>query len=304
MRSILQNPRYTGYQVWNKQRRDEILIDVHDVGLGHQTRMRWNDPSDWVWSEEPSHEALVTREDWEAVQARFRSNKRRYTRTPKKGRQYLLAGRLSCGQCGRRMEGTWNHDRPYYRCQIPRDDASNNRDHPATVYVREDSIVPHLDSWVGELFTDEHLDDTCAKLAAAAQPDTDQEAQERQIRDRIRKLAHELDSYRAIVRSEPEAASTVGRWIAETNQERRRLEALLGRTPTTRLTTEDVKAVVASLQDITATLAAADPADKAKVYAEMGIDITYHQDGRVVVESRPRVVESSVGERTRTSTGL
>ncbi len=163
--------------------------------------------------------------------------------------------------------------------------------------------MPHLDSWVGELFTDEHLDDTCAKLAAAAQPDTDQEAQERQIRDRIRKLTHELDSYRAIVRSEPEAASTVGRWIAETNQERRRLEALLGRTPTTRLTSEDVKAVVASLQDITATLAAADPADKAKVYAEMGIDITYHQDGRVVVESRPRVVESSVGERTRTSTG-
>lgn len=49
----------------------------------------------------------------------------------------------------------------------------------------------------------------------------------------------------------------------------------------------------------TATLAAADPADKARVYAEMGIDIIYHQDGRVVVESRPRLAESSVGERTR-----
>ena len=146
------------------------------------------------------------------------------------------------------MEGTWNHDRPYYRCQIPRDDASNNPDHPATVYVREDSIVPHLDSWVGELFTDEHLDDTCAKLAAAAQPDTDREAQERQTRDRIRKLDQELDSYRAIVRSEPEAASSVGKWIAETNQERRRLETLLGQTPTTRLTAEDVKALVASLR--------------------------------------------------------
>ena len=95
----------------------------------------------------------------------------------------------------------------------------------------------------------------------------------------------------------------MGKWIAETNQERRRLEALLGRTPTTKLTAEDIKALVASLQDITAALAAADPADKAKVYAEMGIDITYHQDGRVVVESRPRVVESGVGERTRTSTG-
>ncbi len=45
--------------------------------------------------------------------------------------------------------------------------------------------------------------------------------------------------------------------------------------------------------------AAANPTDKAKVYAEMGIDITYHQDGRVVVESRPRVVESVVGEPFR-----
>ncbi len=155
---------------------------------------------------------------------------------------------------------------------------------------------------MAELFTDEHLDDTCAKLADAAQPDSDQEAQERQIRERIRKLDEELDSYRTIVRTEPEAASTVGKWIAETSQERRRLEAVLGRTPSTRLTAADVKALVASPQDITATLAAADPGDKAKVYAEMGIDITYHHDGRVVVESQPRVVESGVGERTRTST--
>ncbi len=65
--------------------------------------------------------------------------------------------------------------------------------------------------------------------------------------------------------------------------------------PTTRLTSDDIKGPVASLRDITATLAAADPGEKAKVYAEMGIDVTYHQDGRVVVESRPRGVESGVG---------
>jgi hypothetical protein len=53
---------------------------------------------------------------------------------------------------------------------------------------------------------------------------------------------------------------------------------------------------VPASQDIIATRAATDPADKAKVYAEMGIDIAYHQDRRVVVESRPRVAESSVGE--------
>ena len=220
--------------------------------------LRWNDPSDWIWSEESSHEALVTREEWEAVQARFRTNKRRYTRTPKEGRQYVLAGRLTCGQCERRMEGTWNHDRPHSAARPTATTPPNHPCHPATIYVREDSIVPRLDNWVVELFTDEHLDDTCGKLANAAQPDTNQDAQEQQIRERIRKLEQELDSYRTIIRTEPEAASTVGKWIAETNQERRRFEALRGRAPNTTLTAEDIKALVASLQDITATLAAAD----------------------------------------------
>ena len=35
VRAILTNPRYTGYQVWNRQRSDEVLLDVDDVALGH-----------------------------------------------------------------------------------------------------------------------------------------------------------------------------------------------------------------------------------------------------------------------------
>ena len=46
VRAILQNPRYTGRQVWNKQRRDEVLIDVEDVALGHESKMRWNDTAE------------------------------------------------------------------------------------------------------------------------------------------------------------------------------------------------------------------------------------------------------------------
>ncbi len=42
VRAILSNPRYTGYQVWAKQRREEVLLDVEDVSAGHQTVMRWN----------------------------------------------------------------------------------------------------------------------------------------------------------------------------------------------------------------------------------------------------------------------
>jgi hypothetical protein len=29
IRAILNNPRYTGRQVWNRQRKDEVLIDVN-----------------------------------------------------------------------------------------------------------------------------------------------------------------------------------------------------------------------------------------------------------------------------------
>jgi Recombinase len=38
VRAILANPRYTGRQVWNKQPKSEVLIDVNDVALGHTTK--------------------------------------------------------------------------------------------------------------------------------------------------------------------------------------------------------------------------------------------------------------------------
>jgi hypothetical protein len=48
--------------VWNKQRKDEVLVDVDDVALGHVTKMRWNDADQWITSAEPTHEPLVSRE--------------------------------------------------------------------------------------------------------------------------------------------------------------------------------------------------------------------------------------------------
>jgi len=45
VRAILKNPRYTGYQVWARQRKDEVLLDIDNVGAGHVTKQRWN-PTD------------------------------------------------------------------------------------------------------------------------------------------------------------------------------------------------------------------------------------------------------------------
>jgi len=61
------------------------------------------------------------------------------------------------------------------------------------------------------------------------------------------------------------------------------------------LTKDDVKALGASLRDITATLAAADPTDKAAVYEEMGIDVTYHPEGSISTKMFPRGVKVRVG---------
>jgi len=42
LRSVLANPRFTGRQVWNRQRTDHDLIDPANTGLGHRQVPRWN----------------------------------------------------------------------------------------------------------------------------------------------------------------------------------------------------------------------------------------------------------------------
>ena len=60
---VLRNPKYTGFQVWNRRARKK----------GHN---RTNPPEAWMWSEEPTHPAIVSREKYDAVQSRARANER------------------------------------------------------------------------------------------------------------------------------------------------------------------------------------------------------------------------------------
>ena len=48
--AILANPRYTGRQVWNRQRTDADLIDPANTSLGRRPVQRWNLPAGWVIS--------------------------------------------------------------------------------------------------------------------------------------------------------------------------------------------------------------------------------------------------------------
>ena len=66
--TILENPRYTGRQVWNRQRTDTELADPANVTLGHKSVQRWNLPDGWVISHRPAHPALVSEADFVAAQ--------------------------------------------------------------------------------------------------------------------------------------------------------------------------------------------------------------------------------------------
>jgi site-specific DNA recombinase len=145
--TILQNPRYTGHQVWNRQRTDKDLADPADVSLGHKQVQRWNLPDGWVISARPAHEALVSEADYIAAQhvnaARGPSPRTGLAGLEK--RRYLLSGLLVCGTCGRRMESAWSNGRPAYRCRHGHTTASApDPGRPKNAYVREDWIVPHL----------------------------------------------------------------------------------------------------------------------------------------------------------------
>ena len=139
--AILANPRYTGRQVWNRQRADFDLADPANTGLGHKQVQRWNLPEGWVISRHPAHAALVSEADFIAVQE---------TAAPRgpagpAARRYLLAGLLACGRCGRRLESAWSNGRPAYRCRHGHTSATApGPGRPVNTYVREDQILPHL----------------------------------------------------------------------------------------------------------------------------------------------------------------
>lgn len=293
VRSILMNPRYTGHQVWNRQRRDEVLIDVEDVAAGYESRMRWNATTAWVWSTEVVHEPIVTAETFDAARAQmaagsYRPNTKGKTRTTK--RTYVLSGRVHCGLCGHRMQGNVNHDALHYRCKFTSDRAPiPGMDHPKNVYVRESAIVPKLDDWIGSLFAPENLDSTCRALAVASGGSGADRAKIAAAERKLSDCDGRMIQYRKALDSGADPV-VVADWMAEVSGERLRAKQDLAEAqPGGRLTAKQVRVIVDGLMNIAAVLTDADPGLKAQLYDELGITVRYDPAEHLVsVESRPR----------------
>jgi hypothetical protein len=257
VRSILENPRYTGYAFFGRWTKHETLLDPDDVAAGHVVRFRRSSPDRIVRSRTPAHPAIVTVEEFTEVQLLRRSRaagglvaRRKLERGPKATkRAYPLRCRVRCVYCTRRIEGTPRKTRTYYRCtthsMVPGSPALHG--HPKNVYLPEAAVLDALNDWIGRLFTPANVDRTVAALVASqGEPGGPSGAREA-AKARLAKAEARLQRLRAAIEAGVEPNALVES-INDAQQQRAAAKAELENTPALNvLDTAEVYALIDSL---------------------------------------------------------
>ena len=208
---ILHNPKYTGFQVWNRRAR--------------KRGGKVNPPSAWIWSEQPAHEALASRETFEQADLRAMRNDNA-ARAPEsheahRTNTYTLRSFLRCGVCGLRMHGKSRRGLAYYTCDATRRPAGMApSDHPASVYLREDRASEKVIRFLRErVFGPERI-----PLLREALAGTDPQADER--RNEVGRLRAEIDGLTLRIRRQVANLETEEPGTDVAKEIRRRLEEL------------------------------------------------------------------------------
>ncbi|MEI2719950.1 recombinase family protein [Mycobacterium sp. 1245111.1] len=275
IRAILDNPAYRGIRVWGKQEKYEVLVNPDDVAAGYETRMRWRDEVDWIAPDRRTHEALITDELARAVRLRMQARRgpglvcSRESTVP-----YALRGLLFCAACGRRMQGAARPGkqttRILYRCELgkSRSVPVDLSDHPRTVYLREDEVTARLDEWIATLADPEDLArgqemDPSARTGHAA---LQRELSE--VNSKVAALVAAVESGVAV----EDLTAALRRRTAERDELRARLE----RTERPHvMSAAQISQLVEELGGLSAILGAATGAERAQVYASLGLRLDY-----------------------------
>lgn len=143
VREVLNQPKYAGHMVWNRRARKS-------------NGGKYNPPSDWVWSEKPVHEPLITVDVFLTAQKR-RSQKRDTSRRtsvvnthPDTKRSYLFRSYLCCDHCNRRMFGKTRKVSAYYVCAPRKGYREPTHPTAGSFLVREQGLIEHLNAFLND----------------------------------------------------------------------------------------------------------------------------------------------------------
>ncbi len=285
VRSILDNPRYTGYAFFGRWTKQETLLDPDDVAAGHVVKFRRSAPDRVVRSRRPAHPEIIDVETFTQAQLRRRAKSAGGLATARKSersgrptkRTYLFRGLIRCAVCTRKMEGSPRAHGMYYRCPA-RTLAPGSpvlATHPPAVYLREDPIRDAVNGWLGELFSPDHVDQTVAALVGSQdRPRVEPSTAGKRLADAEAKLRRYQDAIGAGI--DPAALVEA---INTVQAERAAARAELDNTPAPSAITEaDVYAMIDSLGDVGAAFNEGKRESLADLYAGTGLQICYEPE--------------------------
>ncbi|HEX5407988.1 MAG TPA: recombinase family protein [Pseudonocardiaceae bacterium] len=292
VRSILENPKYTGYAVFGRWTKHEVLLDPDDVAAGHVVRFKRASPDRVVRSRKPAHPEIVPVEVFTEAQLMRRSRaagglakRAKLERGPKNTkRPYVFRGRVRCGLCERRMGGTPRKERTYYRCDartlVP--GSAELASHPKNIYLPETAVLTTLNDWLGQVFARENRDETVAALVASQ--GAPMVAGGRDVaKKRLAAAETKLRRLTAAIEAGADPAALVGS-INVAQEERVAAQAELAHAPAGvgLLGEAEMYAMIDSLGDVTRMLHRAELDELAALYAAIQLEMTYHHDDHAV----------------------
>lgn len=288
VRAILANAKYTGYQVWGQFKKDERLLDPDDASMGYETRLiRSDEPV--VRSADMAHPPIISVETFVAANRTMAERGARYrdvgstSRARKPVSHYLLQGVLRCAICGRKMVAERRGDTVRYRCRAR--DLVPGSEHPLSVSIAQNVVVPLINDWIASLFLPENLDETVEMILAAQgeepEPDLQRQYQERQLAEAERKMTNFVAAIGQGV-----DVSSLHVAMSETQGTIDSLKAALADAPeqeAAELDEQSIRNLVTGSSDaVTAILEEADNELLRELYQELGLQLSFDSRTRLV----------------------
>ncbi len=153
--------------------------------------------------------------------------------------------------------------------------------HPPAVYLREDPIRDAVNSWIGELFARENVDNTVAALLDSQQPTGGQPSARDATKKRLSEAEARLHRFQTAIEAGVDPAALVDAInAAQATRAAARAEVENAPAPNT-LSAAEVYAMIDALGDVDEALSGARPESLVTLYQAVGLQVRYEPSTHV-----------------------